>query len=270
MTLQGTRAVITGGSSGIGLAVAAELGRRGAVVALVGRDPARLDAALEQLQSPAAALDLVCDVTDDRAVGRMIRDAAQLLGRIDVLVNCAGHGVRGLAQNTTLEDARALVETNYLGAVRTSLEVLPRFIQQGTGVIVNVASVAGLYGVPGLAAYGASKAALVAFGQALRAEVGHCGIRVINVYPDYTKTPFFTHEKLVGGAFPPNGRHATAQSVARRIVRALEGGSDEVVLSARGWLLRLLSGVWPGLADRLLRHHSPPALGAMPTATRGA
>jgi short-subunit dehydrogenase len=267
MQLQGTRAVIVGGSSGIGLAIAAELCRRGSVVALVGRDPARLDAALEQLQSPAAALDLVCDVTDERAVELMIRDAVRLLGRIDVLVNCAGQGVRGPARCTTLEDARSLMETNYLGAVRTSIAVLPEFVHQGAGVVVNVASVAGLYGVPGLAAYGASKAALVTFGQALRAEVAASGIRIINVYPDYTETPFFAREKQVGGARPPRGRYATARSVARRIVRAMEGRRDEVVLSARGRLLRVLGGLWPALVDRLLRRLSPPPLCLTPAAT---
>ena len=245
------RVVVTGGSSGIGLAVAEQMARRGALVALCGRSEQRLQHARRKLGRAHA---LVCDVADDRSVKSMVREAVRKLGRVDVLVNCAGQGVRGPVRHTSVGDVSALIEVNYLGAVRVTLEVLPLLLRQETGTVVNVASVAGLYGVPDLGAYGASKAALAAFGQALRLEVGGAGIRIVNVYPDYTSTPFFAREKQVGAARPPAVPFASAAWVAARVVRAVERQRDEVVLSARGRLLRVLAGLAPGVLDRLISH----------------
>jgi short-subunit dehydrogenase len=253
MVLHGSRVVVTGGSSGIGLAIAEQLLARGARVALVGRNEARLARARQKLLAHPWARTLACDVTNPRAVRCMIRDAARILGGIDVLVNSAGQGVRGPVHSTSLDDARRVIEVNYLGAVHCTLHVLPRFQRQRMGVVVNVASVAGLYGVPDLAVYGASKAALVAFGRALRIELEEPGIRVVNVYPDYTRTVFFSRERRVGDARPPAGRYASPASVARRTIRAVERGGDEVILSARGRLLRVLGGLFPWLAECLLR-----------------
>jgi short-subunit dehydrogenase len=118
--------------------------------------------------------------------------------------------------------------------------------------VVNVASLAAIYGVPYLAAYGASKAALVNFSQSLRAELRESGIRVMVVYPNYTDTELFLKEHKTGSARRPATRYASADEVAGSIVRALERDREEVVLTLAGKAMRRVRGLAPSLLDRVM------------------
>jgi short-subunit dehydrogenase len=126
--------------------------------------------------------------------------------------------------------------------------------RQGGGLIVNVSSVAGLHGIPYLAAYSASKAALAALAQSLRAELHQSGIRLLTVYPGYTRTPMFRREKKLGGARRPRSGYAAAPEVARSIVMGMERDAEELVLSPPGRALSVLRGVFPALVQRAMRY----------------
>jgi short-subunit dehydrogenase len=257
MTLYGKCVLVTGASSGIGLELARVLAGRGVRLALASRSRERLARLSEELASSnpgiRTPLAVACDVRDTDSVRRCIGAAVETLGTIDVIVNNAGVSVYGETEKTAEEDYRVLMETNLLGPVRMMLETLPFMKRQGGGLFVNVASVAALHGVPYLGAYGASKAALVAVSQSIRAELAGSGIDVMLVYPDYTESGIYEHEKKVGGAHRPTRPYAPAGDVAERIVKAVESGAHDLILSRRGRLLAALDGLLPSIVEREMR-----------------
>ncbi len=194
MRLEGKRVVITGASSGIGEVLALAAGARGARLLLAARrlGPLRFTAARIALASPELPPPVAtgCDVSDRGSVQAMCATAREQLGGLDVLVNNAGISVYGLAEYGSVADFERVMAVNFYGPLYTMLEAIPPMRRQGDGLIVNVASVAALHGVPYLAAYSASKAALAGLAQSLRAELHESGIRLLTVYPGYTRTPW--------------------------------------------------------------------------------
>jgi short-subunit dehydrogenase len=257
MRIEGRRTVITGASSGIGMWLAAAVAEKRGALVLAARRLEPLERVAERLRVsfPDAPAPVVfpCDVRDGFAVRQLIRFARERAGGVDILINNAGAALYGLTSRTSPDDFRAQFDTNFFGPLYAVLEVIPEMERAGGGMIVNVASVAGLYGVPYLAAYGASKAALAVLGESLRAELATSGIRVLNVYPGYTRTEIFEREKRVGGARRPPGRYTPADRVALAIVRAIEAEKPELVLSTEGKVLARLRGVAPRTVDRAMR-----------------
>jgi len=255
--IDGSRILITGASSGIGRATSFELAKRGAMLALTAR---RLKAlrkvsgeikdAFPDVQAPLA---IPCDVSDKEDVIRLVKECVDYLGGIDILINNAGMGVYGNAEMTTLEDFRSVMEVNFFGSVNCILEVLPHMKEIGKGLIINIASVAALHGVPYLGAYSASKAALAALSQSLRAELAKSGISIMVVYPGYTQTEFFKNEKKVGGARRPGGPYTPAKKVARAIIKAIENEKRDLVLSLGGKALKFSKSSMPWLAERAMQ-----------------
>lgn len=192
-TLKDLRAVVTGGSSGIGLAIADALLNQGARVLLVGRDPSRLAAAAESLGTQSAdaehAFPLAADVTaaDDR---ERIIDAARIqLGGLDVLINNAGGNVRKPATDYAPEEIAALLELNFGAALALCRAAHPLLAASPRAAIVNVGSVAGAVAIRTGVAYGAAKAALHHMTRILAGEWGPAGIRVNAIAPWYIRTP---------------------------------------------------------------------------------
>jgi len=183
---------ITGASSGIGRALALELARRGYDLFLTAR---RLDV-LEQVRAEIAAVDPAqmveirqLDVTDDRDVATAIAEAAEKLGRCDIVVANAGLGNSGLVGEGSIERARAIVETNLIGAIATIDAAVALFRRQGGGQIVGMSSVAAVRGLPGSASYSASKAGLGVYLESVRAETYREPITVTTIAPGYIDTP---------------------------------------------------------------------------------
>jgi len=257
MIIEGKRAIVTGASSGIGRAVALELARHGAVLTLAGRRHDRLEAVAREAAQlfPSSPVPVVapCDVTDAGQVRALIGGAIERFGDVDILLNNAGVSVFGLAERTTPRDYQDVMAVNFYGALATMREVLPFMLRRGSGLIVNVATAAALYGVPYLAAYGASKAALVAMSQSYRAELAGTGIGVMLVYPGYTQTEIFNVEKRVGGARRPPGPYATPESVAKAIARGIRSGRRDVFPTASGRALSVLRGLAPSVVERAMR-----------------
>ena len=133
---------------------------------------------------------LPLDVTDDGSVAGVVREVLERSGRIDVLVNNAGVGIAGAAEESSIEQARALFETNVFGSIRMTRAVLPHMREQGSGRIINVSSVLGSLPAPFMALYAATKHAIEGYSESLDHEVREHGVRVLLVEPGYTKTSF--------------------------------------------------------------------------------
>lgn len=176
-------ALVTGASSGIGEAIAHKLVAAGYSVYGTSRRGGRAG----QQGFPL----LMLDVTDDASVEAAVQALLRLEGRIDLLVNNAGFGIApAAAEESSIEQAKALFDTNFLGIVRTTRAVVPHMRRQGAGRIINIGSILGVVPVPYAALYSASKHAVEGYSQALDHELRTLGIRVTVVEPGYTKTQF--------------------------------------------------------------------------------
>lgn len=184
--------IMTGGGSGLGAALSAELARRGAKVIV---SDVRLDAA-EKVAAEIGGTPAKLDVTDANAVRALVEGIHGEHGRLDYLVANAGIGCLGEAWRESIDDQRRVVEVNLFGVLHGFRAAYPLMMSQGFGHIVSVASVAGLVPVPWFATYGATKAAVYAWSRALRLEAERHGVRVSVVCPGAIRTPLLT-----GGAF---------------------------------------------------------------------
>lgn len=189
MNLQGRTALITGGSRGLGLAIARELGRLGAHVTLAARDAVELDAAREDLAGRGIGVSvLVCDLSD-RGEGRRIVDTVVAeRGRIDVLVNNAGIIKVGPVEHMHTADFEEAMELHFWAPLQTILAAVPVMKAQGGGRIVNISSIGGRIGVAHLVPYCASKFALAGLSAAMRGELVKDGIMVTTVSPGPMRT----------------------------------------------------------------------------------
>lgn len=178
--------LITGASSGIGSATAEHLVGRGYRVFGTARSP-------QKVATPSGVSLLPLDVTVAASVSRVVQTVLDAAGRIDVLVNNAGLGVFGALEETSIEQAQALFDTNVFGVIRTSKAVLPHMRARGSGLIVNVSSVQGFIPAPYAAIYASTKHALEGLSESLDHEVRQFGIRVVLVEPAFTRTGFDTN-----------------------------------------------------------------------------
>jgi 3-dehydrosphinganine reductase len=190
-SFQGRLALVTGGSSGIGLALAQLLARDGAHVWLLARRTELLESALHNLPSANGQKNglLSVDVSNSEQVRSAMESFQREVGVPDLLINSAGVTEPGLIEELPVEIYREMMEINYLGTVHATKAVLPGMLQRGSGDIVNISSAGGFVTGPGYGAYSASKFAVRGFSDALRAEVKPRGVRVFLVYPPNTDTP---------------------------------------------------------------------------------
>ncbi|MBD0290383.1 MAG: 3-oxoacyl-[acyl-carrier-protein] reductase [Thermoleophilia bacterium] len=188
-SLQGKTALVTGASRGIGAAVARELARGGARVAVNYRAS---KAAAEALADELGGVALAGDVGDAGDAARVVEEAEEALGDLDLLVNNAGITRDTLLARMSDEDWGAVVATNLSGAFYTCRAVARKMLRRRSGAIVNVTSYVGLHGNPGQANYAATKAGLVGFTKALAKELGGRGVRVNAVAPGYITTDITT------------------------------------------------------------------------------
>lgn len=227
MNIAGKRILITGGSSGIGYALAQILLAKHARVAISGRRPEVVAEAIHTLQTEGAEVHgITADVATTEGRAATLKQAVTALGGLDVLVNNAG-GVRaGRLENTSELELQAMIEVGLTAPILLTRAALPVLRQSGEATVVNVASGIALVGVPFYATYAAVKAGLAHFGEALRRELKGEGIHVLTVYPGGTDTPMMKSNR----AGPDLGfSREPAEAVADAIATAIEMGTIQVV-----------------------------------------
>ena len=186
-------AIVTGGSKGIGLAIARALLDTGAQVAISGRGEEDLTKATQTLGGGDRVLAVRADVRDPAEAGRLVAETVRRFGGLDVLVNNAGVGRFANVADMTVEAWREILDTNLSGVFYCTRAALPELRRRGAGYIVNISSLAGKNAFTGGAAYCASKAGLNQFSEALMQEVRHDNIRVSYVMPGSVATGFAGH-----------------------------------------------------------------------------
>jgi len=182
--------IVTGGSKGIGLAIARAFLERGMQVTISARKDADLDKAARTLGAGANVHTIRADVRDPAEAQRLVDDTVRRFGGVDVLVNNAGVGKFASVADMSLDDWRQVLDTNLSGVFHCSRAAIPAMKTRGAGFIINISSLAGKNPFSGGAAYCASKAGLNAFSEALMQEVRHDNIRVSSVLPGSVSTGF--------------------------------------------------------------------------------
>jgi short-subunit dehydrogenase len=251
--------VITGASKGIGAELARQLAARGAKLVLAARDVADLEAVAAQCKAAGgSAITVRADVGVERDCAAIMSGAALAYGGIDVLVNNAGATM--WARFEEIEDLSILeriMRVNYMGAVYCTRHALP-YLRQARGLVVGIASLAGLTGVPTRTGYSASKHAMRGFFDSLRIELDGSGVDVCMIYPGFVATGIRENATGPGGEairVDPVAREnaMTVEECTRQVVAAIEGRRREVVMTARGKMGLWLKLIAPGLVDRIAK-----------------
>jgi 3-dehydrosphinganine reductase len=260
-SFQGRLALITGGSSGIGLALARLLAGEGARVWILARHPERLQTAMQSLASANGNKPgmLAADVTDWHQVQAAVNRLKDEAGVPDLLINCAGASHPGYVQEAALETYREMMDLNYFGAVHMVQAFLPSMLARGSGYIVNFSSMAGFMAPFGYSAYVPSKYAVRGFSDSLRLELKPLGLRVSVVFPPDTDTPGMENENKTK---PYETREAfsstlvPADQVAQGVLRGMKRGQYVILPGSEASLYyRLMflagNGIYP-IFDLLL------------------
>jgi 3-oxoacyl-[acyl-carrier protein] reductase len=199
--LDGKVAVVTGGSRGIGWAIAEALAKAGVRVAVGARTEADVEQAARRLNDEygaGTAIGVTCDVRSQQDCEKLVAQAAERLGGIDILINNAGVGVFAPVAELDPEDWRRVIQTNLDSLFYCTHAALPHLVRRGSSWIINIGSLAGKNAFPGGAAYNASKFGLIGFSEALMQEVRHDGVRVSYIMPGSVATEF-SHPSGSGG-----------------------------------------------------------------------
>lgn len=247
--------VITGASSGIGRCTALHLAARGARVVVTARRADALAELVREIQSEGGrAIAVPGDVTQEEDLRRVAGAAVTHFGRIDTWVNNAGVYVQGRVQDISLDEYRRVLEVNLLGLVNGTRRALEVMLRQGSGVIVQVSSVAARRGVPYTSAYSAAKAGIDGFTDALRAELWGTGVSLSILYPPTVDTPIYRHGRGKLGVVPkPAPPIADPMQAAREIAELAQSGRRHRFFGWAGPLARL-SAVAPAATDWILHH----------------
>lgn len=249
--------IITGGSSGIGKALAFEFGLKGSKIVITGRNLQALNETVQELKaSGVQALSVAADVTSDDDNKRMVAQTIQAFGRIDVLINNAGISMRAIFEELDPQVIRKVMDINFYGAVYATRQCLPEIIKN-KGSIVGISSIAGFRGLPGRTGYSASKFALNGFLESLRTELLNSGVHVLTACPGFTASNIrkraLTEDGSMQGESPrAEEKMMTAEECARHLYQATLKRKRTLILTFQGKLVVFLNKWLPAFTDRMV------------------
>ena len=247
--------LITGASSGIGLALARRLAAEGAVLALASRRIDEETTAQVVNHGASGAAPFPCDLSHGHEAEQLMSRVTRHFGRpVEMLINAAAIPILGNAEDVPMQKIHESFEVNFFAAVALCRAVIPEMKQRRSGYIVNITSGAAYRGLPVAFPYCASKAALLSFSESLDVELSPYGVRVLTVSPGPVDTRFYANQEIFGQPgelFAPRHRR-TPERAAEGILRGLRRNRTRLDLSWRGSLARHLNYWAPGLFDRML------------------
>jgi short-subunit dehydrogenase len=265
--LRGKVVLITGGSRGLGFALAEELAPHGVRLVLTSRHGEELERAKARLVADGRATGAniyvqASDVSVPQEIQGVVDTATERFGRIDVIINNAGIILVGPLESLTVSSFEEAMNTNFYGALHTTMAVLPQMLARHEGAIVNIASIGGKVAFPHLLPYVASKFAMTGWSQGLRAELAGKGIRVTTVTPGIMRTGSHIQARYsgnaegeyrwFGGAASLPITASNARSAARKVIRALVGGTAEVAVGLEAIAAARTANIAPELTATVL------------------
>jgi short-subunit dehydrogenase len=249
--------IITGGTSGIGKALANEFGMKGSKVLITGRDPSALKEVAAELTAKGISIHAIqADVTREADNKMMAEEALRVYGRIDVLINNAGISMRAIFEEVDLDVIRKVMDINFYGVLYATKYCLPQIIQN-KGSIVGISSIAGFRGLPGRTGYSSSKFALNGFLESLRTELTSSGVHVLTACPGFTASNIRKRSLKQDGSSQGESprqeeKMMTAEECARHIYDATLKRKRTLVLTLQGKLIVFLNKWFPSLADKIV------------------
>lgn len=239
MDVRNKVAIVTGASSGIGLATAGLLAKHGTKVVLVSRSKERLEGISAELPGSIA---IPADMTKIPEIRSMVEQALEHFGRVDILINNAGQGYDAPVEKINIDTFHYIFDLDVIGPLVAMQQVIPIMRRQGAGVIINISSGTALMYLPNMSAYSASKRALAGISLTAREELKDDSITVSVVYPYITATEFENNtikddgenrEQVGDAPFPPD----SAEYVAEKILEGIESGEAEIFM--HDWMKKM-------------------------------
>jgi len=244
--------LITGASSGIGKQTAIEFAKKGANLILVARRKEKLELVAKELEKfKISVLVCPCDVSDKDQVKEMSKIVLEKFDSIDILINNAGFAIYGSVSDLSIDEIEPQMKTNYLGMVYCIKNFLPSMLEKKSGHIVNVASVAASFGLPGIASYCASKFAMLGFSEGLKHELKNSGIGITVVSPIMVKTNFFDHPSFDSmPKYSPTS--LSSKTVANVILKASNSPRLEIIVPSPVRIAVWLKNTFPYIINPIL------------------
>jgi len=261
--LDGQVVLITGGSKGLGLAMARRFAAEGCRIAICARSREELHGAKRELERKGTeVIGIACDVSDEVEVKRMIAEVEAHFGQIDILVNNAGQIQVGPVTAMTVQDFDTAMKVMFWGVVFPSLALIPQMVKRRRGKIVTITSFGGKVSIPHMVPYTCAKFAATGFSEGLRAELAKDGVQVSTIAPGMLRTGSFLNAMFKGNQEQEGQWFSTgaslpvlamsADSAAKEIVTAVKRGEAERVLTGGAKVLSGFHGLFPGAATDLL------------------
>jgi dehydrogenase/reductase SDR family member 7B len=249
--------IITGGSSGIGKALAQVFGSRGSRILITGRNSADLTATVDELRKQGIDIHgFTADVSREEDNRQMAAEAMRVFGQIDILINNAGITMRALFEDVDLDVVRKVMDINFYGVLYATKYCLPEILRN-KGSVIGISSIAGYRGLPARTGYSASKFALNGFLEVLRTEMLHRGVHVLTACPGFTASNIrkrsLTKDGQAQGDSPRDeNKMMSAEECAEHIYRATLRRKKILILTAQGKFTVFLNKWFPGLTDKLV------------------
>ena len=249
--------IITGGSSGIGKALAEVFGKNGSKVLITGRNKADLDIAVSDLKSKGILISgFVADVSREEDNKLMAKEAIDRFGKIDVLINNAGISMRALFEEVDMAVVKKVMDINFYGVLYATQACMPEILRN-KGSVVGISSIAGYRGLPGRTGYSASKFALNGFLEVLRTEMLYRGVHVLTACPGFTASNIrkraLTKDGSAQGESPrAEEKMMTAEECAKHIYNATVKRKNSLILTSQGKMAVWLNKLLPRLADKMV------------------